>query len=333
MRSTEYRVSKEPRREPDRAPGAAPIPDFAAPAPRLWRRLELPTWLVGIAVYGGWGLTTWYYHALPWWLVLPLGAWFVSWHGSLQHEALHGHPTRWPWLNALFACPPLWLWLPYQLYRESHLVHHDEDILTSPTEDPESFYVTPEAWARMNFALRGLYRFSNTVPGRLTFGPLNAYRNLAVSEWRRLRARNTSHVRAWLVHFVVAAALLYWVLVVVRMPLWAYIAFFAYPGLALTMLRSFAEHRPAREPGHRSVVVETNLPMRLLYLNNNYHAPHHARPDLAWYDVGAYYHANKGAFLQRNGAYLFRGYGEQLRSFFFKAKDLPVHPNGSGPRP
>ena len=112
-------------------------PDFTLPASRLWRRLELPTWLIGIAVYGGWGLTTWYYHALPWWLVLPLGAWFVSWHGSLQHEALHGHPTRWPWLNALFACPPLWLWLPYMLYRESHIAHHDEDVLTSPTEDPE----------------------------------------------------------------------------------------------------------------------------------------------------------------------------------------------------
>jgi fatty acid desaturase len=331
MRSVEYRGSNA--REPNAPHISAPVPEFTAPVSRLWRRLELPTWLVGVAVYGGWGLTTWFYHDLPWWLVLPLGAWFVSWHGSLQHEALHGHPTRWRWVNALFAGPPLWLWLPYLLYQESHITHHNEDVLTSPTDDPESFYVTPVAWARMNFLLRGLYRFSNTVPGRLTFGPLNAYRNLALSEWHRLRARDYSHVSAWLIHFVAAAALLYWVLGVVGIPLWAYIVFFAYPGLSLTMLRSFAEHRPAREPAHRSVVVETSLPMRLLYLNNNYHAPHHAMPDLAWYDVGAYYRANKGAFLQRNGGYLFRGYGEQLRDYFFRPKDQPVHPAGLAPTP
>lgn len=315
-------------RAPDAARRDAPVPEFAAPASGLWRRLELPTWLIGFAVYGGWGLTTWYDHALPWWLVLPLGAWFVSWHGSLQHEALHGHPTRWPWLNALFVAPPLWLWMPYPLYRESHIAHHNEDILTSPTDDPESYYVTPEAWARMNVVLRGLYRLCNTLPGRLTFGPLNAYRNLAVAEWRRLRARDYSHVGAWLAHFASVAVLLYWVLGVVGIPFWAYVAFFAYPGLSLTMMRSFAEHRPARDPGHRSVVVETNLPMRLLYLNNNYHAPHHAKPELAWYDLGAYYRANKGAFLERNAAYLFRGYGEQLRHFLFLPKDSPVHPTG-----
>ncbi len=66
--------------------------------------------------------------------------------------------------------------------------------------------------------------------------------------------------------------------------------------------------------------------MRLLYLNNNYHAPHHAKPELAWYDVGAYYRANKSAFLRRNGAYLFHGYLEQFRCFFLRPKDEPVHP-------
>ena len=100
-----------------------PAPSASAECPAAaawWRRHEAPTWAVAVAVYAGWGLTTWNYDGLPWWLVLPLGAWFVCWHGSLQHEALHGHPTRRPWLNALIAYPPLWLWLPYPLYRESH---------------------------------------------------------------------------------------------------------------------------------------------------------------------------------------------------------------------
>ena len=47
--------------------------------------------------------------SLPWWVVLPAGAWLTAWHGSLQHEAIHGHPTRSARLNAALA------WLPIGL--------------------------------------------------------------------------------------------------------------------------------------------------------------------------------------------------------------------------
>jgi hypothetical protein len=40
----------------------------------LWRRLESPTWALVVVIYGGWGLLTWCYGVLPWWLVLPTGA-------------------------------------------------------------------------------------------------------------------------------------------------------------------------------------------------------------------------------------------------------------------
>ena len=43
-------------------------------------RIEWPTIAVAAAVYGGFGLVTWWYEALPWWVVLPLGAYLVT-HG------------------------------------------------------------------------------------------------------------------------------------------------------------------------------------------------------------------------------------------------------------
>ncbi len=55
-----------------------------------WIRRAGPSWLVALAIYGGWGLITWFYDVLPWWLLLPAGAGMVAWHGSLQHEAVHG---------------------------------------------------------------------------------------------------------------------------------------------------------------------------------------------------------------------------------------------------
>ena len=295
-------------------------------SPSWWRRVEAPTWALAVAVYAGWGLTTWYYHALPWWLVLPLGAWFVCWQGSLQHEALHGHPTRRVWLNTLVAFPPLWLWLPYPLYRESHLAHHADARLTSPLDDPESYYVTVAAWERFGTLRRALLRARNTLLGRLVLGPAFAYAELAAGEVRRLGAGDSSHVKHWLVHVATVSAVLYWALGVCGIPLWAYVLFFAYPGLSLTMLRSFAEHRPAAEVGHRTVVVEAALPFRLVFLNNNLHAPHHARPELAWYDLPAEYRANRAAYVDGNGGYMFRGYGVQFRRFFLRPKDEPIHP-------
>ena len=300
--------------------------DRAGPA--WWRRAEAPTWAVAAAVYAGFGLTTWYYHALPLWLVYPLGAWFVCWQGSLQHEALHGHPTRSKTLNAVIAYPSLWLWLPYPLYRESHLVHHRDEQLVIPGVDPESYYVAAGDWDRLAAWRRLLLTARNTLAGRLCLGPAMAYVELFQVEARRLRAGDTGHVVYWLAHVPVVAGVLYWAVGVCGIPLWAYLLFFAYPGLSLTMLRSFAEHRPAAAVGARIAVVETSPLMQLLFLNNNYHAPHHASPGMAWYDLHAWYHANRDAFLDGNEGYLFAGYGEQVRRFLARPKDSPVHPLG-----
>ena len=67
-------------------------------------------------------------------------------HSSLQHEILHGHPTRSVAVNRLFGIRPLSLWIPYDRFRVLHLVHHDNSRLTDPIDDPESSYWTPQAW-------------------------------------------------------------------------------------------------------------------------------------------------------------------------------------------
>lgn len=291
-----------------------------------WRRVEAPTWAMAFAVYVGFGLITWYYEALPWWSILPFGAWFVCWQGSLQHEILHGHPTRVPAINSLLAYPSLWLWLPYPVYRESHLQHHTDDDLALPGIDPESYYVSPAAWAEMPSWRRFLLRARNSLAGRLILGPAMAYVELFQVETQRFRRGDHSHGIHWLVHIPVVAGVLYWAVVVCGIPFWVYVSCFAYPGLSLTMLRSFAEHRPAQNPAARIVVVETWLPMRLLYFNNNYHAPHHAEPGKAWYELHDWYWANRDGFLQANEGYVFGGYGEQVRRFLFAPKDSPVHP-------
>ncbi|MFQ5985215.1 MAG: fatty acid desaturase, partial [Alphaproteobacteria bacterium] len=293
---------------------------------RPWRRLELPTWGVAAGVYGGWGLVTWSYESLPWWLILPLGAWLVCWQGSLQHEALHGHPTRRPWLNALLGLPALWLWLPYLVYRESHLIHHRDAELTCPVHDPEAFYLMPETWARLGPVRRAFFALHNTLAGRLVFGPALASYRLWRDEVGLLVRGDLRHLGAWLVHLPVVAGVLAWANLVCGIPVWAYVAFFAYPGVSLTMLRSFAEHRAAREVPHRTAIVEAGPLMSLLYLNNNLHAAHHAAADVPWYDLPRLYRKDRTKILERNGGYHFRGYGEQARRFFLRMNDAPLHP-------
>jgi fatty acid desaturase len=56
--------------------------------------VEWPTvWLCGL-VYLVLGMLVWWHAVLPWWAILPVGAYFACLHTSLQHEVLHGHPTR-----------------------------------------------------------------------------------------------------------------------------------------------------------------------------------------------------------------------------------------------
>ena len=67
---------------------------------------DVPTLLLAAAIYGAFFAVTWFYQELAWWLVLPVSAGIVCLQSSLQHEAVHGYPTRWSWLPTAPAHGP-----------------------------------------------------------------------------------------------------------------------------------------------------------------------------------------------------------------------------------
>jgi fatty acid desaturase len=303
----------------------SPLPEMTPI--RLQRpAVDWPTVLVAIAVYAAFGLLTWNFSALPWWLVLPLGAYVVCLHGSLQHEATHGFPFRRRWLNSILVAPALSLWLPYPLYCDSHLRHHRDHHITDPLEDPESYYVTPERWRRMGAAHRGLRICMNTLAGRLLFWP--AY--VVIMVWGRaigqLWRGDRRAARDWAQHIPAVAVTLAWTVWVCGIPFWAYVLLFAYPGLSLTLLRSFAEHRAAQAVGHRTAIVESGLVMSLLFLHNNLHAVHHAAPAEPWHRRPARYRAQKEDLLRASNGYVFKGYRAILRRFLVTPREPVSHP-------
>lgn len=115
----------------------------------LWRS-ELPTWLLIVTVYGGWFACVAGWRTLGLFPATLLLIWFTAWYMSLQHELIHGHPTRLAWFNQLLGTLPLAVWYPYGVYRDSHLAHHRNHLLTHPEDDPESYYVTAESWQRFS---------------------------------------------------------------------------------------------------------------------------------------------------------------------------------------
>jgi len=288
--------------------------------------VEWPTLAVTAAVYGGFGALTWFYHTLPLWLVIPAAAYVVAWHGSLQHEAIHHHPTRRRWLNEALVLPNLWLWMPYRVYRDTHLEHHRDERLTDPLDDPESYYMTPEQWQRCGPVGRGLMRLRNTITGRLLAGPAIAVWSLWRDQLPRLLRGEQRALRAWGLNVAGSALVLAWTTAVCDIPVLEYVAFFAYPGIALTLLRSFAEHRAEEDPENRSVIVDAAWPFALLFLNNNLHALHHREPAIAWYDLPARYRAERARILAANGNYRFRGYGEIIARYLLWPKEAVVHP-------
>ena len=283
--------------------------------------VEWPTVAVAAAIYAGFVTLTLAYHQLAWWLVLPAGGLLIAWHGSLQHEVVHGHPTGWPWLNRAIVFPSLWLWMPLEVYADTHMRHHRDEAITDPLEDPESYYLSPENWANAGAPRRALLVFMNTSIGRMLVGPLVVVARLIFAEARALAGGDSRHVGAWLLHGLACLPVILWVTVVCRIPFGEYLLLFVYPGIAVTLLRSFAEHRARPAIGERTVIVESGPVMSLLFLNNNLHAVHHEKPRAAWYELPALWRARREQVLADNGGYRFSGYGEVIRRYAFTSKE------------
>jgi fatty acid desaturase len=127
-------------------------------------------------------------------------------------------------------------------------------------------------------------------------------------------------------------AVLFWIVGVCHVPLTAYLALAVYPSISLTLLRSFAEHRAAPDPQHRTVVVEANPFWRLLFLNNNLHIAHHRRPDLPWYRLPAEWQALRRD-IEREPDLLVRGGYAEIAARYLLAPAAPIeHPGFGLPR-
>ncbi|MGF6755713.1 fatty acid desaturase [Paraburkholderia sp. GAS42] len=293
-------------------------------------RTEWPTWVLIATIYGSWfGVAM---HART--LGLPVGtallALLSAWYMSLQHELLHGHPTRSRVVNSLLGFAPLAVWFPYRIYHDLHLQHHNDPHLTHPSIDPESYFVTHQTWQRSGSVMRALLTVRNTFAGRLLLGPAfsivattnDAVRRIAGGDWR--------DVPVWLAHFVALAGLTYWLDRACGLPAWLFIVVTGYAALSVACVRSFHEHRTAGPDQHRSVVNEAAFFWRILFLNNNYHLVHHDLPHVPWFALRKVYQTSRQQYIERSGGFLVRGYSEWLRLYAFAPVARPVHGNLSG---
>ncbi|MBV1703839.1 MAG: fatty acid desaturase [Hyphomicrobiales bacterium] len=298
---------------------------------RPGRGVEWPTVALAATVYGGWAATTVFANRLPWPIVAVLGAWFVAWQGSLQHEALHGHPFRSRTLNEALAFWPLALWLPYERYRRSHLRHHRDERLTDPLDDPESYYWSPEQWERLGPLGRRLVRAQSTLLGRLSIGPFWMVGRFWRHEAPALLRGEAEAWRVWGLHLAGVAAVLAWADVACDLSPWRYVLLFAWPGTALSLVRSFAEHRAESQVERRTAIVERASPLSLLFLNNNLHVAHHLRPAMPWYELPRFYAQNREAMIESNGGLVYEGYGDVFRRYLLRPHDQTLHPRPPAP--
>lgn len=284
-------------------------------------RVEWPTLLVLVATYVIWVLAVFWMSQWSLFAAIVLVVLTVAQQSSLQHEALHGHPFRVQWLNALLVRASLNLAIPYGRFRDTHLAHHRDTCLTDPYDDPETNFLAEGDWNALPVWLKAVYRVNNSLAGRMLLGP-------ALGQWSFMRADlgagGGDIARSWAAHLV-SSAMIIWAVVQSQMPLWAYILA-AYLGLSILKIRTFLEHRAEEQSRERSVIIEDRGLLSFLFLNNNLHAVHHMHPAVAWYHLPTLYRGKKERFLAYNGGYVYRSYGAIFARFMFRAKDPVAHP-------
>jgi fatty acid desaturase len=288
------------------------------------RELEWPTLVVLVSTYAFWALGTTLWDNLAILSVLLTGV-AIAQFSSLQHEVLHGHPFADRRLNEALVFPSLMLVMPYQRFRDMHLQHHHDPTLTDPFDDPESNFQTPEAWARLPRPMQRIYRFNNTLFGRMVVGPAISLVALVTGDWRAWRQGVPGIARAWVLNAVGVVPVIGWLAAVGTMPVWAYLVA-VYLGYSLLKIRTYLEHRAHEAARARTVVIEDRGPLSVLFLNNNFHVVHHMHPATPWYRLPALYAARREYFLRRNEAYVYRSYAQIFRQYFFHAKDPVPHP-------
>ena len=294
---------------------------------RFTGRTEWPTWTLLIGVYVAWPTLLLLSPRLGTWSTTALMISLTVLWMSLQHELLHGHPTRHLWLNKLLGYPPFAVWYPYTLYRDTHLQHHRDEDLTLPGLDPESRYLSQLKWQATGPLMRVLRWLDKTPPGRLVFGVPLALGSLVTEESRRLLQGERQAWMMWSTHGFCLGLMFAFITHYSVLSGLHYLLLITVPALAISMVRSYYEHRPSEHPEQRTVINEASWPWRCLFLNLNLHLVHHDLPGLAWYHIPAVYRARRQQWLARSGGFLVLGYAELFRRYSFSPIDSPQHPH------
>jgi fatty acid desaturase len=293
--------------------------------------VELPTLFLIFFVYAGWLAVTYAYAHMPLAFVVPVGVLLITLHGSLQHEIVHGHPTRWFDFNRALGMVPLSLWMPYERYRQTHRAHHIDDRLTDPLDDPESYYWTPEEWARVGALSRLFLKAEQTLAGRVVIGCLFRIVRFLRSEFLGI-VRDERDLRAiWIEHFLWCIPVVLWLHYVCHMPIWLYLVAMVVPANGIQLIRSFAEHRARPSARERIAVVEGSWILGPLFLFNNLHSLHHESPTTPWYRYIKRYRQNRERLIAENGGLVYSTYFDVARRFMFRPHDEHPHPTGRVP--
>ena len=288
------------------------------------RRVAYPVVLI-VAVTVGWAAVTACAGSLGVPLAVAALALLLALHSSLQHEVIHGHPTGVRAIDEALVFPAFGLLVPYGRFRDQHLAHHHDPLLTDPYDDPESNYLDPAVWLRLPRPVRALLAANNTLLGRMAIGPFVGTFVLWRDDWRAFRAGNRGVGRAWVLHGLALVPVAAWLGLAGTMPLLAYLLG-CWGGLAILRIRTFLEHQAHARAAARSVIIEDRGPLAFLFLNNNFHAVHHAHPRLPWYRLPGEYARRREHFLRKNGGYRYRSYGAVFARHLFRRKDPVAHP-------
>ena len=286
---------------------------------------EWPTWLTLAACYIIWFCSIIWHDQLGsgWFIAATLT---VTLHSSLQHEILHGHPTRFCAINEALVFPAVGMFVPYRRFRDTHLCHHNNVLLTDPYDDPESWYLSRHDWHRTSWLMRKLLQVNNSLAGRVTIGPALGLYGFWRHDFKLIRAGDKDIINAYAMHLaglVPVVGLLVWA----GIPLWLYALCVAYPGMSVLMIRTYIEHRAEETVSGRTAVVEAGPVMQMLFLNNNYHAVHHDHPAAAWYRLPGLWRRNRKEILTANAGYHYPGgYTQVARSWLFRQREPVEHP-------
>ncbi len=278
-----------------------------------------------LACYGTWFVAG--YWLWPNWPLLALALMTVSiaLQSSLMHEASHGHPTKYRWINEVLVGLPIGLVWPYRRFKSLHLRHHRDERLTDPFDDPESYYRARWQYERMPRFFRLILQLNNLMLVRLILGPILGLGGLMWSDANAILAGNKKVIHAWTVHAICVLPVISLLVFVFEIPLWIYVLGSAWPGLSLIAIRTFAEHQWSESPEGRTIIVERSI-LGLLFLNNNLHIVHHQHPAIPWYQLPSLYWANREKWQRLNNGYVFPNYAALIRKYSFRAKESVIHP-------